>query len=103
MAKPSPKSKRISASRRKLKPLSPLAEVLLARMAEQPQTIEYHWRILGSGFQDESIDMLDAAYQELVDRNLVESARAIYSWFGVPKGLYRINDRGLRFLRERAA
>lgn len=80
-----------------------MADVLLAKMSENPSQVEYHWRLLGSGFSGEALDMLDAAYQELLDRSLIESAKAIVSWFGVPKGLYRITDKGLQYARGQAA
>jgi hypothetical protein len=82
--------------------LSPLAEKLLREMAKSPSTVEYHTRVLGGMFKEESIQLLDQAYAELLGFGLIESAGAVISFFGVPKRLYKITAKGAALVKEAA-
>jgi hypothetical protein len=74
--------------------LSPLAESLLREMATRPDHVEYNTRVLGGMFRDEDVARLDSAYKELLQAEMVEHAHAVISFFGKPKTLYRITERG---------
>jgi hypothetical protein len=80
-----------------------MAQALLDAMAREPNTIEYHTRLLGGVITDESLAALDRAYLELAKAGLVERAGPVISFFGAPKSLYRITPAGVRAAQRGAA
>ncbi len=85
------------------KRLSALAENLLRDMATNPSRIEYNTRVLGGMFREDSVDQLDEAYHELAQGGLVDPAGAVVSFFGTPKSLFKVNERGLKYVSRVAA
>lgn len=85
---------------KKQKDLSDLALALLAQMAENPSRLEYNTRVLGGIFQNEHVVLLDRAYADLLGEGLVEKAGAVVSYFGAPKSLVRISEKGLKLVEK---
>jgi DNA-binding PadR family transcriptional regulator len=74
--------------------LSPQAEALLRRMNASPETIRYHTDLLGGMFRAADVGRLDAAYRELEAAGLIERTGRVLNFFGEPKPLYRLTDKG---------
>lgn len=87
----------------KIVPLSDLAGILLAEMARHPDRLEYHTRILGGEITDAGIEQLDASYKELEKRGLAERAGAVVSYFGIPKSVFRLTEKGRQTAAGNAA
>lgn len=79
--------------------LGDLALRLLTAMADAPERIEYNTRIFGGSFGDGDVDQLDQAYLELRERGLAEASGQVVSFFGAPKSLSKITDKGIEFVR----
>lgn len=82
---------------------APLALPLLAAMADAPDVLEYHTRVLGGAFTDESVHHLNAAYAELERFGFIKRSGTVIMFFGVPKVLYQITGKGLKRLKRGAA
>lgn len=87
----------------KPKVLSDLAKILHAEMARHPDRLEYHTRILGGEITDDGIRRLDEAYQELEKTGFVERSGAVVSYFGTPKSVFRLTEKGRQSAAETAA
>ncbi len=72
-----------------------IADRLLVEMAEAPERVEYNTRVLGGMFQDEQVAILDRAYTHLVEKGWAAKAGAVAWFFGSPKLLVRITQKGL--------
>lgn len=83
--------------------LTPLAEALLRDMATNRTLIRYHTNVLGGSFEEKDIAALDLAYALLASLALIESAGAVVSFFGQPKRLYRVTDKGVERAKGLAA
>jgi len=70
--------------------LSPLAEQVLADHRAQPDHVFYDDDALGSLFESQELDRLDAAYLELEKAGLMERAGVVVSIYGRPKALFRL-------------
>jgi hypothetical protein len=77
--------------------LSPLARILLRRLQQEPDRVIYDTTPLGGMFRPPELVALDAAYEELHREGLVEPADVYFAFFGTPKTLYRITERGKEF------
>ncbi len=84
-------------------PLSQLAHRLLQIHAQRPRQIFYATDALGSMFRDPDLARLDEAYRELERAHLMQPAGATISFFGAPKNLYELTDKGTVSARESAA
>jgi hypothetical protein len=102
-AKKSHGSERTARGAPKRADLSYLARGLLQDMAKYPDRIEYNTRPLGGAFTDDDLPILDSAYAELYHAGLVEPANATISFFGKPKSLYRLTEKGLAKVKGHAA
>jgi hypothetical protein len=74
--------------------LSPMATRLYERLRESPDRLRYDTAVLGGMFRPGDLEILDSAYQELSKAGLVERSPALVSFFGTPKPLYRLTDKG---------
>ena len=83
--------------------ISNLARRALIEHAKEPDKIFYADKVLGGMFGDSDIDQLDAAYKDLEANKLMESAGATISYFGAPKNLYRITEKGKQEAKPTAA
>ena len=78
---------------------SGLANQLYIRMRKNPDMLYYDFRLLGSMFTPKGIVSLDRAYAELLGAGLVESSVDFMNFFGEPKTLHRLSEKG----RQRSA
>ena len=75
--------------------LGGLATRVLRDHAARPEQLFYDINPLGNMFGRSAMDSLDAAYVELVDAGLMESAGDIVMFFGEVKELYRVTSQGM--------
>lgn len=74
--------------------LSPLAEAVLKDHRNAPNDHFFDLAVFGSMFPSESIERLQAAYDELQDAGLVERSGDFEELFGRVVALYRPTDAG---------
>lgn len=77
-----------------MKALSQLAQRVLSAHAQEPQRVFYAVDLLGGMYRDSDIDRLDKAYQELAEAGLMQDTGVEVSFFGAPKHLFRVTDKG---------
>jgi len=85
------------------KGLSDLAQRLLRVHAQRPDVLLYGVQALGGLFRESDMDWLDTAYAELEKAGLVENSGSAVSFFGTPRTLYRITDRGAEVAAQGSA
>jgi hypothetical protein len=83
--------------------ISTLSEELLRLHAHQPQHLFYGSEVLGSLYYQSELGQLDEAYKELVEAGLMERSGSVISFFGSPKTLHRITNRGLEYVATQPA
>lgn len=74
--------------------LSPMAEILLNRLRGAPDRRRYDIEVFPGLFREPDVERLDAAYRELEAAGLIERTGEMVFFFGNPKRIYRLSDRG---------
>jgi hypothetical protein len=74
--------------------LSSMATRLLDRLQQSPERLRYDTGVLGGMFRPGDLEILDSAYEELLTAGLIERSPGFVSFFGTPKRLFRLTEKG---------
>jgi DNA-binding HxlR family transcriptional regulator len=83
--------------------LTELSEQLLRTHAQRPNQLFYGVDVLGGLFRDTDLARLDETYNELARAGLMERSGSVVSYFGMPKTLYRITEKGIEHVAREPA